>query len=45
MRDCAVYYTEDMTAAFTEEELDQLQSMLARIAERATGYADDIEFD
>ncbi|MBQ7322034.1 MAG: MarR family transcriptional regulator [Clostridia bacterium] len=30
---------------FTEEELEQLRSMLARIAERATGYADGTEFD
>lgn len=30
---------------FTEEELEQLRSMLARIAERATGYADETEFE
>ena len=30
---------------FTEEELEQLRSMLARIAERATGYADGPAFD
>ncbi len=30
---------------FTPEELEQLRAMLARIAERATGYADEIVFD
>lgn len=36
----------DLVAAnFTEDELEQLRAMLARIAERATGYADEIEFD
>lgn len=36
----------DLVAAdFTEEELEQLRSMLARIASRAMGYADEIEFD
>ena len=36
----------DLVAAdFTEEELEQLRSMLARIAERATGYADETDFE
>lgn len=30
---------------FTEEELEQFRSMLARIADRATGYANEIDFD
>ncbi len=34
-----------VAADFTEEELEQLRSMLARIAERATGYADETEFE
>jgi len=38
-------WNELVAADFTEEELEQLRSMLARIAERATGYADDIEFE
>ena len=36
----------DIVAAdLTEEELEQLRAILSRIAERATGYADEIEFD
>ena len=36
----------DIVAAdLSEEELEQLRAILARIAERATGYADEIEFD
>lgn len=36
----------DLVAAdFTEEELELLRSMLARIAERATGYVDETDFD
>ena len=36
----------DLVAAdFTEDELEQLRAMLARIAERATVYAEEIEFD
>ena len=36
----------DLVAAdLTEDELEQLRDILSRIAERATGYADEIEFD
>ena len=36
----------DIVAAdLTEEELEQLRAILSRIAERATRYADEIEFD
>lgn len=36
----------DLVAAdLSEEELEQLRAILSRIAERATGYADEIEFD
>ena len=36
----------DIVAAdLTEDELEQLRDILSRIAERATGYADEIEFD
>lgn len=36
----------DIVAAdLTEEELEQLRAILSRIAEHATGYADEIEFD
>ena len=36
----------DIVAAdLPEEELEQLRAILSRIAERATGYADEIEFD
>lgn len=34
-----------VAADLSEEELEQLQSILARIAERATGYADETDFD
>lgn len=36
----------DLVAAdLTEDELEQLRDILSRIAARATGYADEIEFD
>ena len=36
----------DLVAAdLSEDELEQLRTILSRIAERATGYADEIEFD
>ena len=38
-------WNELVAADFSEEELEQLRSMLARIASRAMGYADEIEFD
>lgn len=34
-----------VAADLSEEELEQLQSILARIAERATGYVDETDFD
>lgn len=34
-----------LAADLTEEELEQFRSMLARIAERATGYADESDFE
>lgn len=34
-----------VAADLTEDELEQLRDILSRIAERATGYADEIEFD
>ena len=34
-----------VAADLTEEELEQLRSILARMAERATGFADETDFD
>ena len=45
LREIVHDWNELVAADFTEDELEQLRSMLARIAERATGYADEIEFD
>lgn len=38
-------WNELVAADLSEDELEQLRAILARIAERATGYADEIEFD
>ena len=45
LRDIMHDWNDIVAADLSDEEVEQLRAILARIAERATGYADEIEFD